>query len=277
MLRTAWICAVAIGIVGPIGCKSIGTQSSDNPGDIKPALLVGPEAIGSAPPPVELPNKDAARLCIRTAQEYEKNGQTEEAIRLFEKARTADPTVAKVASRRLAVLYDSTGDFGKAATEYEVLLKANPKDAGLLNDLGYSYYCRGDWANAESTLLKAVQIDPAQKRAWINLGLSQAQLGKWDESLASFAKVVRPAEAHSNIAFVLAAQGKLDDAKAQYREALTLDPSLRLAQMALAKLDPAVAAASVPTIDELRARLKLSTASDPVVAPAGDATRTEEK
>jgi tetratricopeptide (TPR) repeat protein len=293
MFRTVTLHTAMISSIVLVGCKTASPITQESSGDIKPALLIGPDAIGKAPPPTELPNKESARLCIRTAQEYEKNGQTEEAIKLFEKARAIDPTIAKTCSRRLAVLYDSTGDFGKAMTEYEALLKANPKDADLHNDLGYSYYCRGEWANAESALLKAVQYDPNHKRAWINLGLTLAQLGKWDESFQAFCKVVRPAEAHSNFAFILAAQGKTIEAKAQYREALSLDPNLRVAQTALGRLerpqtpesqsgravpvDPAIAAAQVPSIEEIEARMKLESAVEPVVAPVPDAKPSDGK
>src|SRR5262249_25321510 len=159
-------------------------------------------------------------------------------------------------------------EFQKATDEYEALLKAHPKDADLLTDLGYSYYCRGDWANAEAYLAKAVQFDPKHKKAWVNLGLARAQQGKWDDSFQAFCQAVRPADAHCNVAFILAAQGKTDEAKAQYRQALSLDPSLRLAHDALAqlenphphgavsadaktKLEPGEAACRVPTVAEL--------------------------
>jgi Flp pilus assembly protein TadD len=231
---------------------------------------------------------------VRTAQEFEKSfeksGQDadlQNAIQLFEKARATDPANAKVASRRLAALYDKAGEFAKSAAEYEALLKAHPKDADLLNDLGYSHYCRGDWAAAEANLTKAVQIDPNHKKAWVNLGMARTQQGKWDDGFQAFCQAVRPADAHCNVAFLLASQGKTDDAKAQYRQALALDPGLRLARNALARLenppapgaattrkakaDPAEAAAQVPMIAELEARMKKETATGPAVVPEGDA------
>jgi tetratricopeptide (TPR) repeat protein len=259
------------GLVSLTGCLTTGSIP-DPDQQLKPGLLVGPEAIGKAAPPVELPAKESAKVCLRTAQELEMKGQTEEAIGLFEKARASDPGTAKVASRRLAVLYDKAGDFTKSTAEYEALLKANPKDADLLNDLGYSYYCRGDWTNAEAYLAKAVQQNPNHKRAWVNLGLARAQQAKWDESFQAFCQAVRPADAHCNIAFALAAQGKTEEAKAQYRQALTLDPGMQIARGALARLenpkafddayatknatkDPEAAAAQIPTIAELEDRL----------------------
>lgn len=279
---------VVAGIIALIGCKTATPQTTT---DGKPGLLIGPEATGQAQPPAELPSKEAAKVCLRTAQEYEKNGKTEEAIALYEKARGTDPSTAKFASRHLAVLYDRMGDFSKAMDEYETLLKAQPKDSDLLNDLGYSYYSRGEWANAEASLAKAVQCDPNNKRAWVNLGLARGQLGKWDESLQAFGKAVRPAEAHSNLAFVLATQGKSAEAKAEYRQALAIDPNLRVAQMALARMerpksdaaakaepfDPVAAAAKVPSIVEIEARMKQESASKTVELPVSEAKAVSDK
>ena len=186
------------------------------------------------------------------------------------------------------MLYDKVGEFTKSTAEYEALLKANPKDADLMSDLGYSYYSRGDWVNAEIYLAKATELDPNHKKAWNNLGLARAQQGKWDDSFRAFCQAVRPADAHCNLAFVLAAQGNAGEAKAQYVQALRLDPALRVAQVALmrlenpqprgntaegkgSKFDTAEAAAKVPTIAELEARMKLESTVSPVIAPVSDA------
>lgn len=286
MRRCVPLFALATALLGAVGCKSAG-KATEVPGEAPPPLLIGPEATSKAPPPVELPAKESAKLCVRTAQYYEKEGRVEDAIKLYEKARLSDPATARQASRRLAVLYDKFGDFSKSAAEYEAQIKAAPHDAELLTDFGYSHYCRGDWATAETALLKAVQADPNQKRAWVNLGMAQAQLGKWDESLRSFSKAVRPADAQCNIAFVLASQGNTDDAKERYRLALSLDPGLRVAQIGLSTLenpkptegkpdatkaseksDPETAAARVPTIAEIEARMKSELSGTPVVVPA---------
>ena len=275
----------ALALLGAVGCKSAGKVGEIPSGEAPSPLLIGPEATSKAPPAVELPAKDSAKLCIRTAQYYEKEGRVEDAIALYEKARLSDPALARQASRRLAVLYDKFGDFTKSAAEYEAQLKITPNDVELLIDYGYSHYCRGDWANAEAALLKAVQADPNQKKAWVNLGLAQAQLAKWDESFQSFCRAVRPADAHSNLGFVLASQGKTAEAKEQYRLALSLDPSLRVAQIGLGTLekpqgtnpdavkagekpDLEAAAARVPSIAEIEARMKGPPSAEPVVVPA---------
>jgi Tfp pilus assembly protein PilF len=249
----------------------------------KTPLLIGPEAATKAPP-VELPAREAARACLVTAPNYEIEGRVEDAIQLFERARTLDASVAAAATRRLAALYDKAGEFSKSAEQYELALKASPKNADLLNDLGYSHYSRGDWPNAVAVLTRAVEIDPNHKKAWINLGMAQAQLGQFEASFQSFCSAVRPADAHCNVGFVLAVQGKTEEAKAQYRQALTLDPGLRAAKLGLASLekpppgsapvaksaplDPAQAAAQVSTVAEIQARMKSETTGEPALLPA---------
>ncbi|MDW8242886.1 MAG: tetratricopeptide repeat protein [Thermogemmata sp.] len=204
-----------------------------------PTLLIGPEAAAQAPPPPELPPAEVARLALRTAQEFEKNGRIPEAIQFYEKARAHDPGLRLVAGRRLAVLYDLSGQFAQADAQYGELLRAFPKDADLLNDIGYSHYCRGQWSTAEQHLLRAVQLQPQHKKAWVNLGMARAQQGRIEESLQAFQQAVSPAEAHCNVAFVLAAQGKHTEALRHYQQALQLNPGLTLAQAALSRLSSA--------------------------------------
>lgn len=294
MVRFVPLAAAAL-VAAAAGCKSQqpfgGTSTLGEP---QPTLLVGPEAAAKAPPPVELPAKETTQLCLVTAQNYEKEGRVEDAILLFEKVRSTDPANA-LAARRLVALYDKTGDFAKSATLYETLVKAHPKDADLLNDLGYSHYSRGAWAEAVAVLTQAVQIDPKHVRAWVNLGMAQAQLGQWDASYEAFCKGVRPADAHANVAFALAVQGKTAEAKVRYQQALALDPGSRVAQAGLAqlekppapprsldvvrgkgpKLSPAEAAAQVPSVLEIEERLKKEAAAKQVTRPGVSSVTAE--
>jgi Tfp pilus assembly protein PilF len=229
------------------GCQLLSRDNANPPSN-------GP----TSPPPTasnksELPPEAAAEACRATAESLEKAGKDAEAIALYEKARQAGSHRYEI-SRRLAVLYDRQGDFNKATNEYRQLLQKNPKDADLLNDFGYCYYSQGKWAEAETQLRRALSINPKHPRAWVNLGMTLAQMHKTEDSLEAFRKVVSPAQAYSNLAFILTTQGKFDDAKAVYRQALALDPELALARAALAKLEtsppraPAPVGSSAPTL-----------------------------
>lgn len=278
MTRASAVLVVGL-VVGLSGCR-VPRMAPDLASELAPPLIIGPEAAGKSPP-VELPPKEAGKACMQTAQAYEKGGRYEEAVQLYERARTLDPGLAGQTGRRLAVVYDLTGDFSKSTAEYETLLKTHPKDADLLNDVGYSYYCRGELATAEMYLTRALKVDPNHKKANMHLGLVLAVQGKWDDAYAAFCRVVRPADAHCNLAFILASSGKTEEAKDQYRRALAIDPLMKMAQGGLnqlenpkpvkdpaaataAKADPAAkdvpidpveAAAKVPSFAELEARL----------------------
>jgi tetratricopeptide (TPR) repeat protein len=212
------------------GCQTLGRES----------ILVSPMNGASAPVRAgekqhELPTSESAKLCFTTAETLEKGGNDREAIRLYEKARRLDKHLAPEVTRRLAVLYDRNEEFDKALDEYRRGLLENPKDADLLNDLGYGYYCRGEWAEAEKTLRKAVAANPKFANAWINLGMTLAKQNKYDESLQAFGKVVPKAQALCNLAFIQATQAKYDEARQCYEAALQFDPGLQIARIALQK------------------------------------------
>ncbi len=229
---------LGLGLLSPLGCATLPIPGTD----LVPVSKVA-EPVAKAS--LELPPDRAAELCLVTAQELEKQGHEAEAILQYEKARQHNPRLTHVC-RRLAVLYDRQCDYPKALAEYKLALKLSPRDANLLNDLGYCHYERGDWAEAEEWLREALAIDPSHERAWTNLGLVLAHQERYSDSYEAFAKVVNPAEARSNVGILLAKQGKLDQAKEALRQALTLDPELKPAQVVLARLEAPPAAVAEP-------------------------------
>jgi Flp pilus assembly protein TadD len=184
----------------------------------------------------ELPPQQGAQACLATARELESRGYRREAILLYVRARSLDPSLSELC-RRLAVLYDLEGAHTEAWNEYQRALELSPDDADLLNDVGYFHYQRGDLAAAERWLLKALQKDPEHDRAATNLGLVLGHQGRYQESFEVFAQVVGPAAAHSNVGMILAKHGRRDEAIRALRQAVTLDPSLRPAFAMLAYLE----------------------------------------
>jgi Tfp pilus assembly protein PilF len=220
-------------LLGAAGCQSPSVLSDFRPAPLPVATIT---ANGGAKPK-ELPPDQTARLCQAAAQDLERAGNIPEAIQLYEKARQTEPKLSDIVCRRLAVLYDFVGDFRHAQDEYDRCLKLNPRDPDLLNDYGYSCYCRGSWSDAELNFRKALALNPKHERAWINLGLTLGQQGRCDESIQAFTKVVSPAQAYANIAFVHLTQGQVEKAKVFYQLALARDPQLDLPNQVLARLD----------------------------------------
>ncbi len=195
----------------------------------------------------DLSINESAKICFATAQTLEQGGKDAEAIALYDKARQLDKHFTAASTRRLAVLFDRNGEFDKALAEYRRGLSDNPKDAELLSDLGYGYYCRAEWAEAEKNLRKAVAANPKLANAWINLGMTLAQQARYDESLAAFGKVVSEAQARCNVAFIQVTQDKVAEAKNNYESALRLEPGLQLARIALQKMNQPNFRARTPT------------------------------
>ncbi len=235
-VRRAVAGLAAIGLAAGTGCVLPGgasvpwkTKGSDAP------------AAKAAGPGDDLSGPDAGALALTMAESLEKQGKEVEAVAYYREARDKAPAAADRATRRLAVLYDRLDQQALAMGEFQALLKAHPKDAALLTDVGYSYYNRGQWVEAESHLRRALMVEKADKRAWNLMGLTLAQQGKPAEAIDAFERAVTRAEAHANLGFVYASQGKRAEAAAEYRQALTLEPTLQPARDALARLDGAVA------------------------------------
>lgn len=223
MMRLARQFGLGLGMMATsVGCLT--ATSSSTP--IRVETSLGNSTIGKD---TKLPDKDTAEIHFSIANELEQNGYWADAADRLEKARQLDSKYKNV-SRRLALLYDKTGNERKALDEYEKALELTPKDADLISDLGYCHYNRGRWTEAETCFRRALAINPKHKKANNNLGLALAQQGKEAEAMVAFLKVNRPAEAKANLAFVLAAQGKKAEAKIKYQEALKLEPGLAIAQ-----------------------------------------------
>ncbi len=181
-----------------------------------------------------LPPRKAAQVNVAVAKSMVTEKRFADAIRHYEQARKLDPNLDL--SPVLARLYASVGENALAREEYRKALDKHSRDADLWNDLGYFHYDLGEWPAAEKALREAVKLEPRHARAWINLGLTLGQQQKYPESLAAFEQAVPPAEAHCNLGFVLATQGKRDQAREEYQTALKLDPRQPLARAALDKL-----------------------------------------
>lgn len=201
----------------------------------EPAPLTGPAA-GEPKAEKGLPPDKAAELCLQTGDALRQSGHLPEAAAQYEKARQDNPKLT-AATHRLALARDELGDHAAALVEYQRALKEKPHDADLLNDYGWSLYCEHSWAEAEKQFRAALKVAPKHEKAWNNLGMVLAQQGKVEESLAAFGKVVPPAAARCNLAYILLTQGKRDEARAQYHKALETDPSCVMAQAVLARLD----------------------------------------
>lgn len=136
---------------------------------------------------------------LQRAAGAESRGDLDSARAAYLEVVSAQPNHAE-AHHRLGVIADMNQDSMTADEHYAKAYAANPKNADLLSDMGYSYYLRGRMDLAESRLKEALDANQHHRSAQTNLGLVYGKQGKYDQSLAMFRLSGTESEAQKNIA-----------------------------------------------------------------------------
>jgi Flp pilus assembly protein TadD len=111
----------------------------------------------------------------------------------------------------------------------ETLLKVDPNDAELHDDVALLYLEQGFTANAIRHFQASAALKPESAPAHFNLGTALAQAGRLDDSIRAFRDALsrRPdyGAAHGNLGRVLLAKGDGGQALKHLQEAVRLDPN----------------------------------------------------
>lgn len=171
----------------------------------------------------------AASLLV---QVYQQQGRIEEAIRRLEPIASTTAATAE-SDTLLGRLYLASGDVEKARAHYERAIAAAPGNAEARNDLAFLLAERGeDLGRALELAQEAQRLQPQNPAVVDTLGyvyLRRELHGPAEEQLALAVQLAeasgapRP-EYHLHLAQVYRAAGRLEDASAQIRRALELDP-----------------------------------------------------
>lgn len=185
------------------------------------------------------PRADApltANTRFAAGQVAESQGDFRRAITQYELASKLDHT-ASVPLLRLGMIYTQLGEFDNAVGAWNRYIKATNGDAAGYCDLGYTQELAQRFPEAEAAYKIAIARQPKNETARVDYGLMLARRGRLKEATIQLQTVLTAAEAHYNLASVLESEGKLEDAKSQYQEALRLDPKMTDAQTRLAAID----------------------------------------
>ncbi|SCY68909.1 tetratricopeptide repeat protein [Desulfoluna spongiiphila] len=188
-----------------------------------------------------------------------------------------DPS-ALILKRELAVVYLLEGDKAKAMEVIDGILETNPDDADSLLLLVRIRLAERRAGQAEKLLQRVIESDPTREEAYYRLGMLQTTIGKRDKALATYLKLLEAypyayaghyyaallykdkgetdkavshleeslsiapefMEARLELADILVAEKKYDEAKGQYRLALTHKPGDIQASLAMALLHQAL-------------------------------------
>jgi len=148
----------------------------------------------------------------------------------------------------LAALHYARGDSPATRRFLATQLDSIGHDEALLRmrwavALGYfadKLRAAGDPLAAVATYRKAAEIDPANVRVHLNLGIAHAEAGQYGDAVASYRRSLaldaRQPLARVNLGIALAAQGDRVGAMGEYRRALSLNAHEALAHFNLANL-----------------------------------------
>ena len=129
---------------------------------------------------------------------------------------------------------DSQHKAAEAQGYYATAIRMQPKNADLVNDLGYSYFLQGKLDKAEASIRQAVAMKPdGIEIPQHNLGLVLGNQKKYDAAWQEFRIAGGDAQAFYNLAFIYGSQNNFKAAKASFQKALAIDPTNEKAQRAL--------------------------------------------
>ena len=164
------------------------------------------------------------------------DGRTVEAVAEYRRALTTNSGNAK-AHNNLALALVELGQLEEAATQFKASLAVEPK-AEIYSDLGFTMARLGEANEALADFQKALALDPNCASAHFNLAVTSVQSGDFATAEAHYRKALpgRPsAETHNGLGFVLARQGREDEAIDEFRKAIDLNPKFTPAYNNLAE------------------------------------------
>ncbi|MBI5643740.1 MAG: tetratricopeptide repeat protein [Deltaproteobacteria bacterium] len=202
---------------------------------LSPLLLLFPVEVHSEDAPVELSEQ------VKKGISELKEGNYEEAIEEFKKARAEDPS-SSIAAYYLGMSYVKGQEFREAKTHLNDAVTLNPHVKEAVIELAEVCYQLGEIEEAlgQLEIAEANGIEPP--RAAFLKGLSYIKLKKGKEAVASLEraksldpKLTEPADYQIGIAMLQ--EGKLDEAKKIFKDLATKDPNADMAESAREYMD----------------------------------------
>jgi tetratricopeptide (TPR) repeat protein len=229
-------------------------MANENTGDHKGAERAYRRGLTVAPDHVELHNALGWTLF--------QDGRPAEAAAEYKRALEIEPKHVK-SHNNLALALVELGELEEAAGHFQQSLAIEPK-AEIYSDLGFIKARLGKSQEAIADYRKALELDPSCASAHFNLAVASLQAGELGEAESHYRKALpgRPAaETHNGLGYVLARQGRADEAIAEFRKAVELNPKFTPAYNNLAE-----ALAKQGKLDEAETFYRRSLAEKPSAA-----------
>lgn len=204
-----WAAAGLVMLGGVAGCERQVTTTSQLPGysDPHPPADAFTSAVNRPP---------SAQTLYAMGRILAAQGKNEEARTILDRTIKTYPAYMP-AYVELSALYMRTGRAKEAIAELEAARKLSPRDAVVLNDLGMCHMLEGDYPAALELVSAAAAAEPDNARYHANRGVVLGMMGRDAESLDAFRAVMPEAEAHYNLAVLLAARKQAQKSQTEFR------------------------------------------------------------
>ena len=126
----------------------------------------------------------------------------------------------------IGVHYFLKGEYDRAVTAFQDVLKDEPSNARAWSYLGISAAHMGRGGDAERALSRALQLSPQNGEAWFHLGLARSLRSEWPEAASAYRRAValEPEDmvAWHRLGVALAESGEEEAASVAFERALVL-------------------------------------------------------
>ncbi len=177
---------------------------------------------------------------INAAQSLDKMGDHGRAAQMIRQAIRIKPTEGDYHYQLANALADS-GDVAAAKASFEDALRLKPDHASARINLGNLYLQENRIEDAQAMYRQVLARNPDNSTANVNLGRTLLQQERWIPALQAFRRVPSSdplaAESKFGAGWALSRLDQREEAKAELREALRIDPGHTAVAAELAKLE----------------------------------------
>jgi Flp pilus assembly protein TadD len=137
---------------------------------------------------------------------------------------------------------EQQGRLDEAERQYRDALRLDPSSAAVRDALGYLLVRKSAFPEAVTHLMEAVRLRPDAAASHASLAYALREVGRLDDSIAACRRALQFPEnatlagVRNNFGITLAMAGRAPEARAEFREALRLDPNLTSARENLARV-----------------------------------------